>query len=100
MTTKRAGTTTEPARAASTTGRRPSSTTLGKPVRVWGEVSLTIAISDQPPQFIKVTFGHERWAKNDTQEQIKRTERLIHEYNEEVVSKRADQLKRLVEAMD
>lgn len=65
---------------------------------MWGEVSITIAITDDPPQFVKVTFGHERISPSDTLEDIQRTERRINEFNERMVSRRAEQYKRLASA--
>ena len=89
MPPKQAGMTIEPAKARSTTGRQ------AKTVRVWGEVSLTLAVSQDPPQFIKVTFGHERMCA-DNDEAITRMERVIHRKNEEVVDRRAKSLTRLI----
>jgi hypothetical protein len=62
---------------------------------VWGEVCITVAITEDPPQFVKVTFGHERMSKDDDVS-IRNTERRIHRMNEEVVSRRSEQLARLV----
>src|SRR6478735_2538606 len=53
-------------------------------VRVWSEVGLTVPVGDTTAH-IRFLFGHERIAKNDTQEEIKRTEKLIDEFNEAVV---------------
>lgn len=70
-------------------------------MRVWGEVSITVAVTDDPPQFIKVTHGHERLAKSDSEADILRAERQIHELASKVVERRAKQLRRLVhQAMD
>jgi hypothetical protein len=94
MPTKRVGATSEPARGRSTTRR--ASERNG--VRVWGEVSITIAITDDPPQFVKVTFGHERISPSDTLADLQRTERTINEFNERTVNRRAEHYKRLAKA--
>lgn len=97
--TKKAETRSAGHQRNSTAARRNTSDQAksGKAVNVWGEVSITVAITDDPPQFIKVTFGHERVAPSDDDETISRYERRIHRKNEEVVERRAEQLKRLVE---
>lgn len=82
----------------SSVGRTRSTTAAarrGRPTQVWGEVCVTIAVGDM--QFVKFTFGHERTAPNDDQETISRYERMIHRKNEEVVARRVEEYKRLVE---
>jgi predicted RNA-binding protein with PIN domain len=63
---------------------------------VWGEASITVAVTDDPPQFVKVTFGHERLASNDSEQEILKTERQIHATNSKVVERRARELRQLV----
>lgn len=62
---------------------------------MWGEASITIAVTENPPQFVKVAFGHERTCR-ETEEAISRTERLIDKMNKEVVERRASELQRLI----
>ena len=64
-----------------------------KAVRVWGEVGVTINLGDF--NNVKFTFGHERLCA-DNAEAIARTERIINKMNQEVVSKRVEELSRLV----
>lgn len=90
MATKREGV------AARDSHRSPTPRTGS--VRVWGECSLTLAITDDPPQFLKVTFGHERLAKNDTQAEIRKTAALIDEFNEAEIARRIEQYRQLIEA--
>jgi hypothetical protein len=80
----------EPRSGASRVARTP------KPVRVWAEVGVTIAVTEDPPQFIRFSFGHEKIAPNDDQETIKRYEALVYETCEAVVERRIRRLKRLV----
>lgn len=65
-------------------------------MRVYSEVGVTVAVSEDPPQFVRYTFGHERIARSDSTEEIERTERLVHEVNERMVEKRVRELVRLV----
>lgn len=68
-------------------------------VRVWGEAGVTISITDSPPQFVKVLFGHERIAPDDSLATLTRVTALIDEYNETVVEKQAKKYARLVRAL-
>lgn len=68
-------------------------------MRVWGEAGVTVAITENPPQFVKVLFGHERIAPNDDAETIKRYTALIDAYNEEIVEKQVEKYKRLALAV-
>jgi hypothetical protein len=68
---------------------------LGDSVRVWGSVGVTIAVTDDPPQFLRFEFGHERISKNGTQEEIRKTATLIDEFNEKELDKRLKKYRRL-----
>lgn len=68
----------------------------GESVRVWSEVGVTVAVSDDPPQFLRFTFGHERLAKNGTQEEIRKTANLVDEFNEAELERRIQKYKRLI----
>ena len=70
-------------------------TTL-KAVRVWGEAGITVAVSGDPPQFLKVMFGHERIAPSDSKVVLDKYEKLVNDYNEEVVERRAKRYRRLI----
>lgn len=77
---------------------KPNVIIIGDSVRVWSEVGVTIAVSDDPPQFLRYTFGHERIAKNSTQEEIRKTARLVDEFNEAELERRIDKFARLLRA--
>lgn len=64
--------------------------TAGSTVRVWGEVSATVSVTDQPPQFVKVTVGHERIAQRGSDAEIRRVEKEIYELNEELLAVRVE----------
>jgi len=67
-----------------------------KGVRVWSEVGLTLAVTDDPPQFIRFAFGHERIAKSDSVEEIRKTAALVDEFNEAELERRIKKYKNLV----
>lgn len=73
---------------------------LGDAVRCWSEVGVTISVTDDPPQFLRATFGHERIAKNSTQAEISRTFRLIDEANEAELEKRIRRYKKMFSTVD
>lgn len=75
---------------------KPNVIIIGDSVRVWSEVGVTVAVSDDPPQFLRFTFGHERIAKNSTQEEIRKTARLVDEFNEFELDRRVSKYKRLI----
>lgn len=84
-------------------GRTPSSRRGLKrstPVRVWSEASITVAVTSDPPQFVKFTHGFEMMSPSDTQEDIKKTELRIYKACEEIVDKRSRKLARLVRRMN
>jgi hypothetical protein len=56
---------------------------------------VTVAITENPPQYVKVMFGHERIAPNDDATTLKRVTALVDEYNQEVVEKQVQKYKRL-----
>lgn len=62
---------------------------------MWGEVGVTVAITENPPQYVKVMFGHERIAPNDDATTLRRTRALVDEYNQEVVEEQVEKYKRL-----
>ncbi len=68
-----------------------------KQVRIYSEVGMTLPIGDTTAH-IRFTFGHERIAKNDTQAEIRRTEKLIDEFNEKVVQEKVQKYTRLIVA--
>lgn len=76
--------------ARSTTGKKP------KAVRVWGEVSVTVAVTDDPPQYVKATFGHERIAPDDKVATLDRYQDKIDTYNEKQVEKQIKKYRRLI----
>lgn len=68
-------------------------------VRVWSEVGLTLPVGDTTAH-IRFLFGHERVAKNDSQAEITRTEKLIDEFNENVVAAKVRKYTRLIQAWE
>lgn len=62
-------------------------------VRVWGEAGVTVSITEQPPQFVRVLFGHERIAPDDSPATLKRYRKLIDEFNEAVVAEQIEKYK-------
>lgn len=78
---------------------RPGSRTSG-PVRVWSSASITVAVSQDPPQFIKFEHGFEMMAPNDTEAAIKRTENYIFQTCEAIIDKRVKRLRRLIRQLE
>lgn len=66
-------------------------------VRVWGECGVTVQISENPSIFIKATFGHERVAPDDSLATLKRTRKLIDEFNQQVVEEQVEAQTRLAQ---
>ncbi len=64
-------------------------------VRVWSEVGLTIPIGDTTAH-LRFAFGHERIAKNGTQEEIRKTAALVDEFNESELERRVEKYRRLI----
>jgi hypothetical protein len=60
-------------------------------IRVWSEVSVTLAVTDDPPQFVKVTIGRETMCA-DNPVAAKRAEQGLYEWVEERVATRSEQL--------
>lgn len=69
---------------------------VGDSVRVWSEVGVTVAVTEDPPQFLRFTFGHERIAKNGSTEEIKRTAALVDEFNEAELERRLNKYRRIL----
>jgi hypothetical protein len=69
---------------------------VGNSVRVWSEVGVTIAVTDDPPQFLRFSFGHERIAKSSSQEEIRKTAALVDEFNEAELDRRLAKYRRVV----
>lgn len=59
---------------------------------------MTVCVTDDPPQFVKFTTGHERMAPDDDGATIARTEKQIYEQCEAIVDQRVKELTRLVRA--
>lgn len=83
-------------KSSKATGARRAPSRPDGAVRVWSSVGITVAITDDPPQFLKLEFGHERLAKSDTTEELRRVARLIDEFNEAEIEKRVEQYTRLI----
>lgn len=65
-------------------------------VRVYVECGVTIAVTDDPPQYVKVTIGQERIAANGTNEAVERAERMAYQSCEALIEKRVVTLTRMV----
>lgn len=89
---------------ASTGGRSTTPATSRRassgPVRVWSEASVTIAVSENPNQYLKFTHGFEKMAPNDSSAAIARTEREIYEACERVLDRRVKRIARLIREME
>lgn len=97
MATRKVNTSSSPVAARSTTAaasRRARKS--GGPVRVWSEASVTVSVTDDPPQFIKFTHGFEAMSPSDSDEDLRRTERRIYETCEKIVDMRVRKLKRMM----
>lgn len=64
-------------------------------VRVGSSAGLTLPIGDTTAHF-RFEFWHERIAKNDSLSELKKTERLIHEFNLEVLESRTEEYQRAI----
>lgn len=64
-------------------------------VRVYVECGVTIAVTDDPPQYVKITIGQERIAANGTNEAVERAERMAYSSCEELIEKRLVTLTRM-----
>lgn len=80
--------------------KRGSVIILGDSVRVWSEVGVTIAVTDEPPQFLRFTFGHERIAKSSSQADVVKAEALVDEFNEKILDKRLKKYRRMFRSSD
>lgn len=67
-----------------------------KSVRVWAEAGVTLAVTDDPPQFIRLTVGHERIAPDDKQDTIERYETMVYEACEATLEKQIKKLKKVI----
>lgn len=100
--TRRRSTVAGPSRSSTPAARRqmrPGSRTSG-PVRVWSSASVTVAVSDDPPQFIKFEHGFEMMSPNDTDAAIKRTEAKIYATCEAIIDRRVKKLRRLIRQLE
>lgn len=56
-------------------------------VKVWGHVGVKFPIPDMDYGMFEFSFGHERWAKSGTQEDIRNAARLVDEFNEQTLDR-------------
>lgn len=59
---------------------------------------MTVCVTEDPPQFVKFTTGHERLSPSDDEATVLETEQAIFDACEEIVAKRVAKLTRLVRA--
>lgn len=95
MPTQKRATSSVSAGGRSTTPASRRKTESGS-VRVWSEASVTVAITQDPPQFAKFTHGFERMAPNSSPAVLKRIEREIFEECERIVDARVRKLARII----
>ena len=82
-------------------GRSGSSRSRTKedgPVRVWAECGVTVAVTDDPPQFVRFLTGAERTAPDSSAATRERVEAELFAELEATVDKRVKKLVRLVKA--
>ena len=65
-------------------------------VRVWAEAGVTLAVTSDPPQFVRLTYGHERIAPDSSEATLKEYEKKVFDHCEAVVQRRAKRLVKLV----
>lgn len=102
MSTRRRSTVAGASRSSTPAARRQveaGSRTSG-PVRVWSSASVTVAVSDDPPQFVKFEHGFEMMSPNDTDAAIRRTEQKIYDTCEAVINRRLKKLRRLMRQIE
>lgn len=73
-------------------------TSLG--IKVWGHVTVKVPVPGMDYAMCEYGFGHERYAKNDTQEEILKAARLIEEFNTEHLGKRLPKILRDIRRID
>ena len=95
MVTRRKDTSSAPAGGRRTTPAASRASSSG-PVRVWSEASVTVAITQDPPQFAKFTHGFERMAPNDSPAAVKKVEAEIFAECERIIDLRIKKLRRLM----
>ena len=64
-------------------------------LRVWAEVGITIALTENPPQFLRVLFGHERLTSGPTQTALKEATAEIMEFNERELQKQVKRARQI-----
>lgn len=70
--------------------------TKSKQVRVYVEAGVTLCVSEDPPQYLKYTFGQERLAASDDAKSIAKAEALAFESCEAMIEKRTKKLSHLI----
>lgn len=76
--------------------RSPRRTGSEDSVRVWCEAGVTLAVTDNPPQFVRFTVGMERMSPRSDADSVARAERALYRQCEEIVETRVRALARLV----
>lgn len=99
MATRQVGAGPTPSRSTTAASSRRARRKNG-PVRCWSECSVTISVSNDPPQFIKFTHGFEMMSPTDDEDDIRRTEFKIYKTCEEIVDKRVKRLARLIKQIN
>lgn len=85
--------------------REPQSTRGRKPqpdgtVRVWSEMGMTVQITDDPPQYVKFSVGHERLAPDASEETLDKYAAVVDEYNERWANRVLRRLERLARRVE
>lgn len=66
--------------------------------RVYVEAGVTVSVTDEPPQFVRYTFGMEVTAPDGSAESLEKIEEETYEKVERIVDRRVRKLARLVKA--
>lgn len=75
--------------------KKASETAKEGSLRVWGEVGVTICLTNDPPQFLRVLFGHERLTTGTTATALKNATAEIEEYNERQLQRHVKSARRI-----
>ena len=66
-------------------------------VRVGEELGVTLQVTDEPRQFIRCSFWHERESPTSSPADLEATAAAVHEYTSKVLQERIDELTAMVQ---
>ena len=64
-------------------------------LRVWAEVGITIALTNDPPQFLRTLVGHERMTQGSSLKALKSAVADVQEFNEQWLQKHVKKARRI-----